>query len=81
MLTRYIQTAMGQAVYELLDDGSFYGEIPACPGVMSNAVTLEACREDLQSALEEWLILGLHLGHRLPVLNGIDINPAAAEVA
>ncbi|MFH7242682.1 MAG: type II toxin-antitoxin system HicB family antitoxin [Spirulina sp.] len=81
MLTRYIQTAMHQAVYELLDDGTFYGEIPTCPGVISNGTTLEACREDLQSVLEEWLILGLHLGHRLPTLNGLDINPAVEEVA
>lgn len=81
MLTRYIQTAMHQAVYELLDDGTFYGEIPTCPGVLSNAATLEACREELQSTLEEWLILGLRLGHPLPVLDGINLNPAAVEVA
>jgi predicted RNase H-like HicB family nuclease len=81
MLTRYIQTAMQQAVYELLEDGTFYGEIPTCPGVMGNAATLEACREDLQSALEEWLILGLRLGHTLPILEGIDLNPVMGEVA
>ncbi len=81
MLTRYIQTAMHQAVYELLDDGTFYGEIPTCLGVLSNAATLEACREELQSTLEEWLILGLRLGHPLPVLDGINLNPAAVEVA
>lgn len=28
MLTRYIQAAMRQATYELLKDGTFYGEIP-----------------------------------------------------
>ena len=81
MLTRYIQTAMHQAIYELLDDGTFYGEIPTCPGVLSNATTLEACREDLQNVLEDWLILGLRLGHTLPILNDIDLNPTAVEVA
>ena len=81
MLTRYIQIAMHQAIYELLDDGTFYGEIPTCPGVLSNATTLEACREDLQSVLEDWLILGLRLGHTLPILNDIDLNPTAVEVA
>jgi predicted RNase H-like HicB family nuclease len=81
MLTRYIQTAMHQAIYELLDDGTFYGEIPTCPGILSNATTLEACREDLQNVLEDWLILGLRLGHTLPILNDIDLNPAAVEVA
>ena len=33
MITRYIQTAMHQATYELLEDGTFYGEITACKGV------------------------------------------------
>jgi predicted RNase H-like HicB family nuclease len=33
------------------DDGAFYGDIPAIPGVWANAKTLEACREELESAL------------------------------
>lgn len=81
MLTRYIQAAMHQATYELLEDDTFYGEIPTCQGVLCNADTLEACREDLQEALEEWIALGLRLGHVLPVIDGIDMNPSPAEVA
>ncbi|MGK7939962.1 MAG: type II toxin-antitoxin system HicB family antitoxin [Crocosphaera sp.] len=50
MLTKYIATAMQKATYELLEDGTFYGEIPQCEGVWSNANTLETCREDLQDA-------------------------------
>jgi predicted RNase H-like HicB family nuclease len=74
MLTNYIRTAMQKATYELLEDGTFYGEIPDCQGVWANAATLEACREDLQDALEGWIILGLRLGHTLPILDGIDLN-------
>ncbi|MBC6481940.1 MAG: type II toxin-antitoxin system HicB family antitoxin [Hormoscilla sp. GM7CHS1pb] len=74
MLTNYIRAAMTGATYELLDDGTFYGEIPECPGVWGNAETLEACREDLQDALEGWIILGLRLGHTLPIVDGIDLN-------
>ncbi|MEA5507613.1 type II toxin-antitoxin system HicB family antitoxin [Halotia wernerae UHCC 0503] len=74
MLTNYIHTAMHKATYELLEDGTFYGEIPECKGVWANAVTLEACREDLQDTLEGWLILGLRLGHTLPILDGINLN-------
>ncbi|WP_431191244.1 hypothetical protein [Leptolyngbya subtilissima] len=33
MLTRYIQTAMHEATYKLLENGTFHGEIPACKGV------------------------------------------------
>jgi predicted RNase H-like HicB family nuclease len=74
MLTNYIHTAMHKATYELLDDGTFYGEISDCQGVWANAATLEACREDLQDALEGWIILGLRLGHYLPILDGINLN-------
>ncbi|MBW4615742.1 MAG: type II toxin-antitoxin system HicB family antitoxin [Desmonostoc vinosum HA7617-LM4] len=69
MLTNYINIAMHKATYELLEDGTFYGEIPDCQGVWANAATLEACRENLQDALEGWIILGLRLGHTLPTLN------------
>ena len=70
MLTNYIRTAMHKAIYELLEDETFYSEIPEFPGVWANAATLEACREDLQDALEGWIILGLRLGHTLPILHG-----------
>ena len=74
MLTKYIATAMQKATYELLEDGTFYGEIPQCEGVWSNANTLETCREDLQDALEGWIILGFRNGHSFPIIDGIDLN-------
>lgn len=74
MLTHYIHIAMHKATYELLEDGTFYSEIPECPGVWANAVTLEACWKDLQDSLEGWIILGLRFGHTLPILDGIDLN-------
>ena len=78
MLTQYIQTAMRQAQYEALTDGTYYGEIPALPGVYCNTDKLETCRAELQEVLEGWLILGLRLGHPLPVLAGIDLNAREA---
>jgi predicted RNase H-like HicB family nuclease len=76
MLTAYIQAAMRLAHYEILeDDGSFYGEIPGFQGVWANEPTLEACREELQSVLEDWIVVGLRLGHALPIADGLDINP------
>jgi predicted RNase H-like HicB family nuclease len=76
MLTAYIQAAMRLAHYEILeDDGSFYGEIPGFQGVWASEPTLEACREELQSVLEDWIVVGLRLGHTLPIADGLDINP------
>ena len=57
MLTKYIQAALARARYDLLKDGSYYGEIKLCPGVWAEGNTLEACRAELQEVLEEWLVL------------------------
>jgi len=75
MLTQYIQAAMKQARYEIFpDDGTFYGEIFTCEGVYANAETLEACREELQEVLEDWILLSLTLNLPLPVLDNIDLT-------
>lgn len=74
MLTSYIRAAMRQAKYEILEDGIFYGEIPGFPGVYSDTDTLEECREELQEVLEEWIVLGLQLGHVLPIVDGIELK-------
>jgi predicted RNase H-like HicB family nuclease len=77
MLTAYIRAAMHQAIYEILEDGSYYGEVAVLQGVYANARTLEECREELQSVLEEWIVLGLRLGHALPPVGGIQLDVAA----
>ncbi|MCP4360453.1 MAG: type II toxin-antitoxin system HicB family antitoxin [Chloroflexi bacterium] len=74
MLTTYIQTAMRQATYEILEDGTFYGEISGFQGVYANADSLEICREELQEVLEGWIVLGLRLGHALPIVKGIQLD-------
>lgn len=75
MLTKYIQAAMRQATYEILsDDGSFYGEIPDCDGVYANAETLEACREELDEVLEDWILFRVSMSLPLPVVDGIELK-------
>ncbi|MFB2893256.1 type II toxin-antitoxin system HicB family antitoxin [Aerosakkonemataceae cyanobacterium BLCC-F50] len=75
MLTKYIQAALRQAKYEIFpDDGTFYGEIPICEGVYANAASLDACREELQEVLEDWILLSLTLNLPLPVIDGIDLT-------
>ena len=57
MLIAYIHAAMSCAHYEILEDNEgYYGEIPGFQGVWANEQTLEACREELQSALEDWIL-------------------------
>ena len=62
---------MRQARYEIVeDDSSFYGEIPAIPGVWANAKTLEACREELESVLEGWVLLSIADHSLIPDIDG-----------
>ena len=71
MLTEYVRGAMHQARYEILtDDGSIYGEIPGFDGVYANARTVEACRDELQEVLEEWMLLRISRNLPLPTVEG-----------
>lgn len=75
MLTEYIKVAMQSATYKALEDNEgIFGEIPEFQGRWANAPTLEVCRSKLKDNLEEWILLGLRLGHSLPNVEGITIN-------
>jgi predicted RNase H-like HicB family nuclease len=74
ILTEYVDQAMAQAEYDKLEDGSFSGRIPACQGVVAFGATLRQCQDELRSTLEDWIVVGLKLGHSLPIIAGIDLN-------
>ena len=74
MLLEYIDEAMAKAVYDKLEDGSYYGKIPQCPGVLAFAETLYKCEHALRSSLEGWLIVKIRHGDRLPVIGRINLN-------
>jgi predicted RNase H-like HicB family nuclease len=74
ILSDYVEQALAEARYDKLDDGTFGGRIPSCPGVVAFGDTLRECEAELRSTLEDWILMGLKLGHALPVLAGIDLN-------
>jgi predicted RNase H-like HicB family nuclease len=73
-ITAYIEAALELARYDKLEDGSFAGEIPKLKGVAAFGKSLRVCEDELRSALEEWILVGLRPGHKLSVLAGIDLN-------
>ncbi|HYB72327.1 MAG TPA: hypothetical protein VED18_03070 [Candidatus Sulfotelmatobacter sp.] len=74
MLTNYLRAAMRQARYEILpDDGTFHGEIPGFQGVYANADALEACCEELEEVLEEWVLFRVSRNLALPAADGIEL--------
>ncbi|MSU48905.1 MAG: type II toxin-antitoxin system HicB family antitoxin [Opitutus sp.] len=73
-LTAYIRAALELANYDKLEDGTFTGEIPKLKGVIAFGASRRECEDELRSTLEDWILVGLRLGHKLPVLAGIDLN-------
>jgi predicted RNase H-like HicB family nuclease len=73
-LTSYLEAAMELANFDKLEDGTFAGEIPKLSGVIAFAPTLRDCERELRSTLEDWILVGLRMGHPLPKLAGIDLN-------
>lgn len=74
ILSEYVDQALAEATYDKLEDGSFAGRIPSCKGVLAFGETLRECEEELRSTLEDWILVGLKLGHTLPVIADIDLN-------
>ena len=83
MISEYLAAAMRHARYEIIEDERpFYGEIPETRGVWANGPTLEACRQELLSALESWILIRIANGMSIPEIDGSTITVARfADVA
>ena len=77
MFTQYVDKAMKLAEYEIIeDDEGFFGSIPGFQGLWASDKTLERCREELRSTLEEWLVLKLwDNDDDIPVLGRLSLVP------
>lgn len=73
-MSDYLDRALSQAEHDKLEDGTFFGRIPSCKGVVAFALTLRGCENELRSVLEDWVLVGLKLGHEFPILNSINLN-------
>lgn len=81
MLAEYIDKAMEQAVYEIIEDErTYWGEIRGLQGVWARHASLEGCRRELREALSDWIALRLRLGLSIPVIAGIDLNQLTQSV-
>lgn len=66
MITEYINKKLKIAKYKILNDGSYFGEIPGIKGVWASAKNLEDCRKELQEVLEDWLLLKVRDNEKVP---------------
>ena len=67
MSIQYIQAALENAKYEIIDDDKpYYGEVPGLDGVWSSGNTLEECRQNLEEIIDEWVTIRLTKGLPTP---------------
>ena len=66
MLSEFISKKLQSASYKILGDGTYFGEVPGLKGVWANASNLEDCREELKEVLEEWILLKIRSGDKIP---------------
>jgi len=81
MIFEYCEKAIDSAEYKKLEDGNWFAEIPGFQGVWANGNTVEECRRELISVLEEWLILKLRDADLIPEINGLKIEIKETVVA
>ncbi len=74
MLSEYIQKALEKAQYRLLDDGTWFADIPGFEGVWSNSRTVEECRHELMEVLGEWIVLKIRDRDPIPEIEGVEIK-------
>ena len=69
MIRNYIDAALRQAHYELIDDEEpYYGSVPGLQGIWASGKTLEECRDRLADVIEGWVLIRLSRGLTIPPL-------------
>lgn len=66
MLSEFVAKKMRRGRYKILKDKTCFGEIPGLKGVWASAKNLEDCRKELQEVFEDWLLLKVRSGERIP---------------
>lgn len=79
MLTAYISAALQRAKYEVVDDGVYCATVAGLRGVIATAESVEACRTELASVIEAWVLVRVARGLRVPSLGGRTVQVKRAS--
>jgi predicted RNase H-like HicB family nuclease len=74
MITQYVDAALHHGRYEILEDGTYYGEVPPLRGVLATGRTLEACRRELAEVIEEWVLVRVAKGLAVPSIGSVGVR-------
>jgi len=70
----YLSAALESAHYELIEDEEpFYASVPGLEGVWATGKSLEECRRNLSSAIEDWILFSVRMGAPLPPVAGVSL--------
>ena len=73
MIAEYLQAALRHAVYEQIEDGTYFGYIAELPGSWAHAATLEECVAEMRTEAEEWLLFAIAMRDDLPKIDGYTL--------
>ena len=79
MITTYVDQALRRARYAQVDDGLFCATVSGLQGVIATGRTLESCRDQLAEIVEEWVLVRVARGLRVPRLGGIRVEVKKAS--
>ena len=79
MISKYIAEALHRAQYRIVDDGLFCATVPGLPGVIATGKTLEACRDQLVEVIEEWLLVRVAQGLKVPRIGTASVQVKRAS--
>lgn len=79
MIVTYIRTAVARARFVELEDGTVCATVPGLRGVIAIGRTRTACRRELATVIEEWVLVRVARGLRVPRLGGIEVRVKRAS--
>lgn len=79
MISEYVECGLRKARYDKMEDGTFVAEVPGLRGVIATARTLEKCRDRLAEVIEEWVLVRVARGLKVPALDGIRVGIRRGE--
>ena len=75
MITEYIQAALSNAKYEIIEDEEpYYGEVSGLQGVWATGKTLEECRNNLVEVIDGWIVMRLKKNLPIPPIGKYRIE-------
>jgi predicted RNase H-like HicB family nuclease len=79
VISRYLAEALHRAQYRTVDDGLFCATVPGLPGVIATGATLESCRDQLADVIEEWLLVRVARGLKIPKIGTATVQVKRAS--